>query len=282
MTKTKNHIKNYIILVYIVFWIMIAIVGALTYLSGNNNIVFNLASAVASWTPTVLLFIMFKQLLPGLTVKEFYKKAFSKKINISFFIILTVVLIFMIFGSIYLVAELNGLVFANMITASVPSILSLILFTVIQGATGEESGWRGFLQLTFEKKHSVIKSSLLIAFIWSFWHTPLWFVTGLTGIPLLLNILSFIAGNFCLSVIIGISYWYCRNLFIPIWIHFLTNFLMSLYSRNEVNLFIEARLILALTSFIVAMGFVGFYMIRIRKNKNKIMSEKSFSAHYLN
>jgi hypothetical protein len=43
---------------------------------------------------------------------------------------------------------------------------------------------------------------------------------------------------------------------------------MGLYAREEVNLFIEARIILALTSFVTATGFVVFYVLKTRGKKN--------------
>lgn len=51
-----------------------------------------------------------------------------------------------------------------------------LLFVSILGGGQEELGWRGYLQEELLKKTSPVKASLIIGFIWGFWHTPLWFM----------------------------------------------------------------------------------------------------------
>ncbi|TAH65791.1 MAG: CPBP family intramembrane metalloprotease [Anaerolineaceae bacterium] len=55
------------------------------------------------------------------------------------------------------------------------SSISALFFTLIQGALGEESGWRGDLLPAVEEKLGVVKGSLIVALIWSFWHAPIYY-----------------------------------------------------------------------------------------------------------
>lgn len=54
------------------------------------------------------------------------------------------------------------------------SLLILILsaVTTLVGAVGEEIGWRGFLQKHIEKHFSFFKATVVVAFIWAYWHIP--------------------------------------------------------------------------------------------------------------
>lgn len=49
-------------------------------------------------------------------------------------------------------------------------IYFLYLFLIILGSIGEEIGWRGFMLPMLLKKHSYLKSSVLIGIFWGVWH----------------------------------------------------------------------------------------------------------------
>ena len=120
------------------------------------------------------------------------------------------------------------------------------------------------LMLTF-----VLKSALKVGLIWCFWHTLLWFVSG-TGFGtwyLISYIATFIILNMCLSLIIAICYKKCRNIFVPMWIHFLSNVTMSLAAPyfSTSSAIIEAKWILSALYIVVTLLFVLWYK---RKEKD--------------
>lgn len=81
------------------------------------------------------------------------------------------------------------------------------------------------------EKSGVIKGSMLLGLIWGGWHAPLWFVTsGFTAVDLVIYIASFLVLIVSISVIIGICYKHNKNILVPIWIHLMLNFSMSLYA----------------------------------------------------
>jgi len=260
-TKEKNYTKRFIFYTYGLFWFMVSILSVIFVLSGQKTWVLEWGSSIPSWTPTIILLLLFKKIFPNNTIKDFYKKVFSQKISIPLILIVTAIQILIITVSAGIVAIHNNVSFTSLWDFSASTLLLGFIFTIIQGATGEESGWRGFLQPAMEKKLGVIKGSLMVGVVWSFWHTPLWFATGLVGTNLLVYIITFIIGNLSISLIIGICYDYCKNLFIPIWIHFLFNFLARPYIGDAIYI----RYWLVSFYVITAFGFALWYKRRTLK-----------------
>jgi uncharacterized protein len=67
----------------------------------------------------------------------------------------------------------------------------LIILNLLQGATGEEAGWRGFALPRLQKAHGPVKASLILGLLWNFWHLPLWLLSGYSGLDLLIYVLAF-------------------------------------------------------------------------------------------
>lgn len=81
--KTKNYIIQYVICTYGLFVLLMFTLGGIaTVLLHGTPLVMRWLIAITAWTPTYVFLIMFKKLYPNRTVKDFYKKAFSKKLNI--------------------------------------------------------------------------------------------------------------------------------------------------------------------------------------------------------
>lgn len=110
-----------------------------------------------------------------------------------------------------------------------------------------------------EEKSGVVKGSLIVALIWSFWHTPIWFLgTGYSGATLVKYIVVFVICLTSTGFIIGISYHYCNNLFVPIWIHFMLNFFSGTFTGSLVDLVTWY----AVFYFIAAFGFFLWHKVR--------------------
>jgi uncharacterized protein len=57
-------------------------------------------------------------------------------------------------------------------------ILTIVAIEIVTGATGEELGWRGFLQMRLQRRFSPLVSSLIVGAAWAGFHGPLWLAPG--------------------------------------------------------------------------------------------------------
>ena len=57
-------------------------------------------------------------------------------------------------------------------------IVSIVAIEIVTGATGEELGWRGFLQRRLQRRLSPLSSALIVGVVWAFFHAPLWLAPG--------------------------------------------------------------------------------------------------------
>ena len=271
MTDRKKNIL-FIISAYGFFWAMLAGLVILVFTETINaeGTVFELLRVVACWAPTIAILLFRKKLCPNGSVKEFYQTTFKSRLNLP--LLLTVTLIQMaifIAGTFTLTFFAKNLSFGSVFDFSLKTIGMGVLWTVLQGATGEESGWRGFLQPSFEKKHSVIKSSLFVGIIWAFWHTPLWLLEAFTPGRMIQYALSFLLFCVSISVIIGICYKLCRNLFIPVWIHFVFNVFFPVITESLINDTDNYANFMTLMCLFYAVAAGGFIFWHIKKNGGK-------------
>ena len=268
--KNKNYVFRYSLITYISFWLGILLVGA-AYLLTNNDLLMRISTIPLSWIPTIVLLIIFKKLLPNENKKEWVKKSFSSKVNIGLVGVVTLAFTLpVVFTYLIMVSSNSGVEKFDLSSLSVSFIITEIIFAIVTGATGEELGWRGFLQRHYEKENSgnVIKASLEVGIIWLFWHLPLWF-TSTAGQPIefmLNHIITFFVMTMSLAVIIAICYNRCRNIFIPIWIHFIANLSLALvypYFTNN-SAMMSGKLLVSIFYVVVAVIFVLWH----RKQKH--------------
>jgi len=73
-----------------------------------------------------------------------------------------------------------------------------LLFSFTTGGIGEEAGWRGFALPKLQSRFGALKASLIIGFIWGFWHMPGWTIRGY-GFETILN---FMISIVCLSCLL--------------------------------------------------------------------------------
>jgi membrane protease YdiL (CAAX protease family) len=195
-----------------------------------------IANNISAWSPTLAVLVLFRQLYPNQRLGEFLKRNFSFRVNP-----LTFVLLLCLQAGIYAFAVAahwltSGKGVNSLSLISLPAAMLALVVQLTSGATGEELGWRGFLLREFQTRHSLLVSALLVGFVWGFWHLPVWFTLGYTGKDLVLYIVYFLILIISLSVIMAVFYNRQRNLLIPIWIHFLSNFLVALVKIDLLNL----------------------------------------------
>lgn len=145
---------------------------------------------------------------------------------------------------------------------SIPTLILSFVNSLTSGATGEEAGWRGYLQPVTVSRHRLIKGLIFVGLIWAFWHAPLWLASGdYVGIDLIKYICLFTTFVVSLSVIIGISYENNHNILLPIIMHFIINFTMAFINSNLLGVLLYLALFYLLTAII-------FVIINNRKQTN--------------
>lgn len=228
--KKLDVIWQYMIAAYLAFWVIILVLGGLAAM------VFDAPPAVmtgitilGSWSPTIVLLLMLSKLKPGLTIGGFYKRVFQAKLDIP----LLIGILVLVFGIFLIAAWLLSAVDNTPLTAHValPSALAFtLLLTALQGPSGEESGWRGYLRPELEGRYGFLKGNVILGLVWVFWHAPLWFVASdYAGADALIFIVANIVVLTALTLIMGVFMQRCDNLLIAFWVHFCFNLSLRLY-----------------------------------------------------
>jgi len=114
--KSKKYIIQYVIYTFVLFVLLLLILGGIaTVLFKGTSLVMRWLTAITAWAPTYIFLLMFKKLYPNSTVKDFYKKVFSEKLNIHL-IITTTVLQTIIFASIvFILSVQRGVLTINLL-----------------------------------------------------------------------------------------------------------------------------------------------------------------------
>ena len=133
--------------------------------------------------------------------------------------------------------RLAGETAARNMGLSVGFWVGLIILNLLQGATGEEAGWRGFALPRLQETYGPVRASLILGLVWSFWHLPLWFLSGYSGLDLLIYILAFSVSIISLTFLLTWISSKTPNSLIPIVIaHFSFNASLNLVDARGLGL----------------------------------------------
>lgn len=197
----KNKEINYkpltfIIITFIVSWSLVFFEEYQTIFPENTNLrfsIFKFVDFLISASPLLVALILLRK--PFFYKRKlFFYYVFGSKPQILPYTFTIIIFIFQ-FLAFYFFGKSHDLV-------SIKNFLNALQFQILFGGGLEEGGWRGYLQPAFEKKFSVIISSLLVGTIWAFWHLPYFFLPGNhQGHNFLLYLLTCIVLAFTLTAI---------------------------------------------------------------------------------
>lgn len=261
MENWKKNLWIFIGTAYGLFWGIFVIIlsligfGVLNISLEGNSPFLIFARIFFSWTPTMAVLIHLRKLFPGTTVKEFIKKMFGQPIRWSIIALIMVLEISLnILAGLFIAMYENGS-FIDQWEISIPIVLNAAVMSIVTGAGGEESGWRGFLFPHFMKKRGPIISCLFVGVVWGIWHLPHWLLSGYTGLGLLLYIVQFMVCVIDWSVIMGILYLWNRNLAIPMLFHFMVNFLLCFFVGNDLLYQITLAVLYSVAAIVFSIAY---------------------------
>ncbi len=260
--NTRNNLIKYFALTYLLFWILIGVIGILMLL-GAPMIVIEILKNVIAWTPTFVLLILFRKLYPDMTFKKFFVEQINRKIK-PIHLVLSLVLQIAILAI--------GLITYSLIAGTsiqikpLVAIIPLIFINLTSGPMGEELGWRSYALQTLQKKYNPLQASLILGLVWCFWHLPLWLASGYTGLDLVFYSLAFLGGVLALSIITTYFYNKNRNVLTAVWIHFWFNFLLSILA-------VESKIFLRIFYYIVLFYILAALILVIVK-KSEFQMQK--------
>jgi|ERR1700761_6004062 len=142
------------------------------------------------------------------------------------------------------------------------SLIPLYLWAALRGGPmGEELGWRGFLLPELQRSFSPVASSLLIGFIWTCWHIPLFYLpvgTAISGGPVTLGpVIFFYVFVTCLACIYTLLVNRSQgSVFIAVLIHLFINagilmlFFPDLVAHSKQLYYLSAPVYIVITAFL--------------------------------
>jgi hypothetical protein len=237
----KNPLFSFVITSYVIFFVLFTAIGISIVLGAPESIT-NILQIISAWSSTFAFVFLFKKIYPGLRLIDFVKEQFAPKIRFSVLstVVMIQVIIIAVTISLLTITDDN-----QNLALSLPGyglLFLAFLDTFIRGPLGEELGWRGYALNELQKKYSPLKSSIIIGVLWGFWHTPLWFASGYTGLDLIKYIVLFMIGIISFSIMVTLFYNLNKNLVIPIVAHQLFNFSLVLILGDLLHILVYVML----------------------------------------
>ena len=178
--------------------------------------------------------------------REFWSRVFSpRRVKPVWWIITLIAVPTAMLLGVWVNALLGGssprMDYFNLLKTQPTEIPVFIIMMMIGGPLAEELGWRGILLESFQKKWSVLISTLVLFLVWWLWHLPLFFLPGTTqfGWGLFGSMFWLFTMNvFLLSIMMTLAHNANQNsVLAAILIHFSYNVTLSLLVPYSVQTF---------------------------------------------
>lgn len=222
----KRPMVSFVILNYLIFLVIFIIIGICMML-GVPKTLTNVLQILAAWTPDFSLIILFKKIYPRLKFKEFVKRQFAPKPRFYVLSIVIIIQALIFVANILILPSTSNIQNFTVSIFGAATVIFTFFDNLVRGPLGEELGWRGYVLNELQKKYSSLKSALIVGVLWGFWHIPLWFVSGYSGVNLIKYCTFFIIAIISASIIMTLFYNLNKTLLVPIIIHQLFDFFLA-------------------------------------------------------
>ena len=219
----KNLIKKYplaafFVLAYVFFFLMLMVIGGIFTLVPISPFVLDWLTAIASWMPNVAAVLVVGIISGRSAQRKLISGWLTWRVHPGWYLfgLMPLVIAVTLAGG-YI--ALGGTPAAASTSITGTSLFWMIIFNLIQGATGEELGWRGFALPRLQQRYSPLVSALILGLAIAGWHSILHLIVP-TSIPEWLFWLELV----CYSVIVMWGYNRSGSLVIVSLFHFASNF----------------------------------------------------------
>ena len=189
MTTESNHkskknllrkypLGSFFVLSYLFFLIAIMIIGAIVSLTTVSDFAMALLIAFAAWTPNIAAIVVSGVAGGKTEIRLLFAGWLKWRVNPWWYLFAAAPILIAFLSVVLYNASIPSA--ATEITTS--AFLLMIFFHTIQGATGEELGWRGYALPGLQKRFSPLAAAVILGFLVAGWHGLLHLVLP-TGIP---------------------------------------------------------------------------------------------------
>jgi membrane protease YdiL (CAAX protease family) len=223
----KHPLILFFVFAYFLFFVSLLLIGLIRRFVHIPDTLMQVFVAFASWTPNLAaILIVWKSkgrkgviaLLTG------WKKW---RVSILWYLVGILPMVIALFTA-GISSLLDGMPLLVNTNVCWSAILSMVIFHTLQGATGEELGWRGYALPKLEERFGSLVSALLLGILIAGWHSILHLLSP-TGIPEW----QFWWVIICYSIIVAWIYSQTsRNLLIVSLFHFSFNFSLELVTTR--------------------------------------------------
>ena len=180
MGKTKNNLINFFIITIFlswVFWTLSILINRNIISIGSNT---NILHILGAFIPSLMGIYFIYRENNKKSVIEFFKKGIDYKFDLKYYLYLfifpLILLISYLISGLFLELNLED----SLLNEPKMIPIAFVYILILGGPLGEEYGWRGFALPRLNMIFKPLYSSIILGFIWSIWHLPLFFMEGST------------------------------------------------------------------------------------------------------
>jgi membrane protease YdiL (CAAX protease family) len=190
-TIQRYPLSTYVVLCYLFSW---------AFLLPCYRILLNAEEGTFPWLaliglpgaygPSLVAILMVKLTEEKGKVKELLKKLLLWKAVWRWYLLILLIPVFLETAAVFIAQTFGYSLGAFELKRALAVYFPYILIALPFGPMGEELGWRGYLLPKLLEKHTPLAASMILGFIWTFWHMASFSFPG-AAIPSIFNVSSY-------------------------------------------------------------------------------------------